>query len=131
MHTLIKWGVRAYVAAKLVKIAMGAKDRSPGENLKALLNTANTYKGAMISMSNFVGASIDPARQVERDRARESVPIVHSVASALIGAAGDQVQRVDEWTFGTDEGGNLIATHDNGTVGVLVRADQSDTSSKK
>lgn len=114
MNSLLKWGFRAYLAVKLLKIASLASNRSAGENLKALTHSFQQTKGALVQLQNMSpGASLNPAAQKARNEARQQVPVART-AMNMIGTLGADVWRIGEWLIQQNDAGHLVAVDKNG-----------------
>lgn len=122
MKTLLKWGVRAYMLVKLLKVVSLSSNRSLSDNVKALTSSFTSTKGALLALSNLSspGASINPAKQQSRDQARQAVPVVRTAATAAIGAVGLDALPLGNWILREDGDGNLTASHGNNPPQVIA-----------
>lgn len=129
MKTLLKWGVRAYMLVKLLKIVSLSSNRSPQDNLKALTSSFTSTKGALMALSNLTspGASINPAKQQSRDQARQAVPVVRTATTAVLATAGTDALKIGEWLLRQDDDGNLTAAHGNNQPQVIATRPTTET----
>jgi hypothetical protein len=115
MLTALKWGLRAFIAAKALHITSNALQRTPQENLQVLTNTFTSTKDTIMSFTNSPGASLNPSRQAARNQARaNSGGPVRTATTALLGSAGTDALRIGQWMIREGEDGNLHASTDEG-----------------